>query len=590
MALSGVQAFLISAVCFGIALPLRGVAQPLNHSPNQPLTNDPEITPNTDAPNDVLNPLLAQVSPSDQELVQLNLTGGDRPLPMAQVTSVSQLDDVQPTDWAFQALQSLVERYGCIAGYPDGTYRGDRALTRYEFAAGVNACLDRVNELIAQGLAETVTRDDLATLQRLQDEFAAELATLRGRVDALEARTAELEANQFSTTTKLNGEAIFAVSDRFGEDDDNQTVFQNRVRLDLVTSFTGRDTLHTRLSTGNNRPFAAPSVFSTDAAPAGEFDLAPDGAPGTAEGILTPRVGGNTDNDIALDWLAYYFPIGDRLEAYVAATGSTHNHYVYSTINPYFEDFDGGSGSISAFSQASPIYRIGGGTGVGFNVSLDRNSRIVLSAGYMADDAADSSPGSGLFNGDYAALGQITITPSPSFQLGLTYVHGYHTSDSAIFDSGIDGEFFTGSTLANVFHVSAGIPAVTNSYGIEASWRITPNVVLNAFGGYTDVIFVETGDGEIWYYGLGLALPDLFGSGNLGGIFVGVEPYLGGLEGVGGLPNATSVHAEAFYRFRVTDNIAITPGIVWISNPDQVNDVDGFSNIFVGTLRTTFSF
>jgi hypothetical protein len=68
---------------------------------------------------------------------------------MAQVTSVSQLSDVRPTDWAFQALQSLVERYGCIAGYPDRTYRGNRAITRYEFAAGLNACMDRVNELIA---------------------------------------------------------------------------------------------------------------------------------------------------------------------------------------------------------------------------------------------------------------------------------------------------------------------------------------------------------------------------------------------------------------------------------------------------------
>lgn len=60
---------------------------------------------------------------------------------MAQVTSVSQLSDVQPTDWAFQALQSLVERYGVIAGYPDSTFRGNRALTRYEFAAGLNAPL-----------------------------------------------------------------------------------------------------------------------------------------------------------------------------------------------------------------------------------------------------------------------------------------------------------------------------------------------------------------------------------------------------------------------------------------------------------------
>ena len=68
---------------------------------------------------------------------------------MSQVTSVSQFSDVQPTDWAFQALQSLVERYGCIAGYPNGTYRGNRALTRYEFAAGLNACLRQIEKLIA---------------------------------------------------------------------------------------------------------------------------------------------------------------------------------------------------------------------------------------------------------------------------------------------------------------------------------------------------------------------------------------------------------------------------------------------------------
>jgi hypothetical protein len=116
---------------------------------------------------------------------------------------------VRPTDWAFQALQSLVERYGCIAGYPDRTYRGNRALTRYEFAAGLNACLDRVNELIAAATADLVKKEDLATLQKLQQDFATELATIRGRVDALEARTGTLERQQFSTTTKLQGEVIF---------------------------------------------------------------------------------------------------------------------------------------------------------------------------------------------------------------------------------------------------------------------------------------------------------------------------------------------------------------------------------------------
>ena len=104
-------------------------------------------------------------------------TDSNQDNPMSQITSVSQFSDVQPTDWAFQALQSLVERYGCIAGYPNGTYRGNRALTRYEFAAGLNACLDRVNELIATATADLVTKEDLAVLQRLQEEFSAELAT-----------------------------------------------------------------------------------------------------------------------------------------------------------------------------------------------------------------------------------------------------------------------------------------------------------------------------------------------------------------------------------------------------------------------------
>jgi hypothetical protein len=102
------------------------------------------------------NPLLAEIpAPANTQLparttryTSLETVSSDSDLTdennsIEQVTSVSQLSDVSPTDWAFQALQSLVERYGCIAGYPDGTFRGNRAMTRYEFAAGLNACLDK---------------------------------------------------------------------------------------------------------------------------------------------------------------------------------------------------------------------------------------------------------------------------------------------------------------------------------------------------------------------------------------------------------------------------------------------------------------
>jgi porin len=182
-----------------------------------------------------------------------------------QVTSVSQLSDVQPSDWVYQALQSLIERYGVVTGYPNNTYRGDRAMTRYEFAAGLNAALERVNELIAAGVADKVLRDDLPTLQRLQVELAEELAILQGRIDTLEARNAELESNQFSTTTKLTGQALFAVNaggfsgDRLvsptgaeiANDKPNATVLY-RASLDFNTSFFGNDLLKIRTDTGSN--------------------------------------------------------------------------------------------------------------------------------------------------------------------------------------------------------------------------------------------------------------------------------------------------------------------------------------------------
>ena len=266
---------------------------------------------------------------------------------MSQVTSVSQFSDVQPTDWAFQALQSLVERYGCIAGYPNGTYRGNRALTRYEFAAGLNACLDRVNELIATATANIVTREDLATLQRLQEEFSAELATLRGRVDALEARTAELEANQFSTTAKLKGEVIFALSDAFGEAIDgtdldgsaDNVTFTDRVRLNIDSSFTGTDKLRVRLQARNVTRYD--NVTGTDMA-----RLAFDGEDG---------------NDFKISELWYQFQLTDALRVKVDAVDAEMNDNM-EVFNPAFES--SGSGAISRYGRFSPIYRQGGGAGL----------------------------------------------------------------------------------------------------------------------------------------------------------------------------------------------------------------------------------
>jgi len=508
---------------------------------------------------------------------------------LEQVTSVTQLSDVQPTDWAYQALQSLVERYGCIAGYPDGTYRGQSAMTRYEFAAGLNACLDRISELIAASTADLATQEDLATLQRLQEEFAAELASLRGRVDGLESRVAELEENQFSTTTRLAGTAIFAVSDVFGDSgDENQTVGQYRASLDLLTSFTGRDLLLTSVWAGNVPPFGV------------GFDL-----PGTrvggiqipsAEGTLSSEFGANTDNDILLLTLAYTFPIGQQLVVTVAPGGFLPLNAIAPTLNPYLDDSEGGTGSISVFGERNAIYNLGAGGGLGLNYFLGRQLR--LSAGYLADGLTMSDPrdGRGLFNGGYSAIGQITWTPAQAFSIAATYINAYFPGGRYGFN--YNSFAVTGTAVANTLAGQTRLstqrlfdvePVITNSYGLQATFQPSPRFAISGWFGATYARLIEQGDGQILNYALTFAFPDLGQEGNLLGLVFGAEPYLTRFEGGDPDDFETDIpfHIEAFYRYQINDNISITPGVIWLTAPNQ-DDANG--NDFVATIRTTFKF
>lgn len=489
-----------------------------------------------------------------------------------QVTNVSQLSDVRPTDWAYEALRSLVERYGCIAGYPDGTYRGNRAMSRYEFAAGLNSCLTQIEKLIAASTADFVTKEDLATLQRLVDEFSAELATLRTRVDNLEGRVRFLEDHQFSTTTKLVGEAIFALTDEVGTSVENNTIFGDRVRLELQTSFTGRDILHTRLAAGN----------------LGAFNL--DNS-GTFEGNQTFNLGNTGNNDIILDWLAYEFPFGAST-VYVAATGGLHADYA-PVLNPYFYNGDGGNGSLSTFAQQSPIYRIGGGAGLGVRLGVGKAPLLgptSLTLGYLADNANNPAEDFGLANGDYSALAQLNFTIADRIGIGATYVHGYHNRGNAIFDIGGVGRNTTGIVGTSLANLPSTLgPVVSNSYGIEAAFRLGP-VSISGFGMFSDIIAVGDGDGEVWSYGAGIAFPDLGKKGNVLGLFAGREPYLGNIDINGSrvrISNDESWHFEGFYKYQLTDNVSITPGVIWITNPNQNSNNE---DAIIGTLRTTFTF
>ena len=334
------------------------------------------------------------------ETVSVDALSNSESIQLAQVTSVSELSDVLPSDWAYTALQRLVEEYGCLEGYPDRSYRGNRAMTRYEFAAGLNACLDVIVQLI--GGAEG---SDLDTIRRLQEEFAAELATIRGRVDTLEADVAELEANQFSTTTKLKGQLdahlvipfdVDLDADANGDDEDEVT-FEYRARLNFDTSFTGEDRLRLRLQAsdrGNPRSLG-----------------------GVAGGIANqsgPRNG--LEDNIGLDDVYYSFPIGSRISAIISANSTVSDDFVTSTIVP----FDGPSVADYGGPMFYDQLDIGGSSlGVGFNVALTDN--IILDLGYATGDGQDADRG--VFN-EYEYIAQLNYLSDGLIDAAIVYMDG----------------------------------------------------------------------------------------------------------------------------------------------------------------------
>ena len=501
-----------------------------------------------------------------------------------QVTSVSQLRDVSPTDWAYEALRSLVERYGCIVGYPDTTFRGNRALSRYEFAAGLNACMQQMERLIAA--SEAVLREDIEKLQRLMKEFEAELAALGARVDNLEGRVAFLEDHQFSTTTKLQGEAIIAFA-AANANRNNQAILANRVRLTLNTSFTGKDTLVTRLASGSNG-LADGRVAGPGGIDSSGENFATDGRGSNIESSNFNQnfnVSPGDNNNTVVDWLGYYnsykFQNAGELKFYVAGFGGIQSDYA-NTNRPYFEDFDNGNGAISTFASENPIFRIGVGQGGGITYErTDWLKGTSFTAGYLASDGADPTAGRGLFNGNYAILAQVHSNVTDNVALTATYVNGYKSSASDIgLFSNVTG---TAAANQNDFFNRSG---EANSVGFDASWRINERVTLVGSFLYADVDVKGAGrNDDVWSYGGGIALPDLGKEGNLLGIFAGANPYSGNLlrQRDTGIP----VSVEAFYKYQLTDNISITPGIIWITNPEQFDDDD---DSIIGTVRTTFTF
>lgn len=492
-----------------------------------------------------------------------------QPLKMTSVVNVHQLRDVTPNDWAYQALKNLVERYHCIAGDLDLTYDGERSLTRYEFAAGLNACLRSLEQLIAEG--EQIVQTDIETLQRLTQEFEAEINVLNTRIDQLENSVAFLEDNQFSTTTKLTGEAVFSLTQALGDKQANsnqdlptETVFDNRVRLSFNTSFTGKDLLQVRLDALNATAFGPPIT-------------------GTQMTRLPFDV--NTNNEVEIGRLFYRFPVGKKLKIIVDATGARYNANFFN-FNRFFAHPL--TGSISRFGRFNPIY-YQGILGAGISATYDFNNSLNLSVGYLARQPNQPSSSAGLFNGSYAALAQLGIKPIDKVDLGLTYVRAYYAAEQA-FVSGA-----TGSRLAN--NPFSSLPTSADHFGFQSNFRITPKFNISGWVGWTQAYAESSGNNlansvskgdqaNILNWAIAFAFLDLGKEGSVTGLIIGQPPKVTTNEG-GETDPDSAWHIQAQYRYPITDNIELNPGVFVILNPENNSDNPA---IWIATMRTVFTF
>ncbi len=510
--------------------------------------------------------LSAVLTPLATGATELNLDGVKRYSGFAaseeQVTSITQFSDVQPTDWAYQALSNLIERYGCVAGYPNGTFKGRQALTRYEAAALLNACLDRITEVTDE-------------LKRLMKEFEKELAVLKGRVDGLEAKVGELEATRFSTTTKLNGQATFVLgANGFGgsarsaveaaRQEVGATTFNYDVQLSFDTSFSGKDLLRTVLRAGN--------FGSTAFGGAG-----PTGNLSTLEIAFQEASGADS---VGIDKLFYQTPIGGGFTATIGGrVGQEDMLALWPSAYP-----DDTVLNLLTLNGAPAAYNKNLGPGAGL---WWQSNGWAISASYVAATGNLGNPSTGgIGNGNSQGTGTVQL--------------GYGTERwtlAAIYSAVQSGVALPGATPFTTAVFEGDSPSRTDAFGLSGSWQPAsagwiPSI--SAGWGINSTRYAKSQEAgslttsQSWM--VGLQWSDVLAKGNALGLAIGQPIFATALSG-GETPRDGGVALEAWYKWQVSDQIAITPAIFYLSRPLGQDTPAGESfNQLGGLVKTTFRF
>ncbi len=491
-----------------------------------------------------------------------------------RINTNTQFSDVVPGDWAYTALTNISESYGCVDSTYSRSLQNGQALTRYEAAALLNSCLE--GGLLASG--EALNSDAV----RLADEFGAEMAILKGRVDGLESQITELSAGQFSSTTKMTGRAAFVVGGVDYEKDANNTkgeainmAYSFRIELDSSTN--GEDRLYTRLLTGNMGANADGSADNPWA----------DKAYGTYLAVAN-----SNDETIKIDKLWYEFPVGDFR---VWAGPKIENYYMLasapSIYKPVMKQFALG-GNTAAYASSTD-----GGFGLAWTQPKPRGERrFTVSTNYVSK-GAENGTGGLLTDTNSKWLSQLTYGNS---KWQLAYAYALHNCPWSTTTSRSGNEC---QAWSSYYSTDAG-----NDVGIEgeqahsfrAYWKPSDNGVIpqlqlgfdirNLLGNtHTVGNTVET---RAWM--TGLTWPNALGSKRIG-VALGNRERATGIKRAGGAgagapavgpDNADGFTWEAYYEYKLNDHTTITPALFGGSSVYDGSQDD----IFGALVQTVFKF
>ncbi len=444
---------------------------------------------------------------------------------MDQVNSVSELTDVRPGDWAFQAVQSLVERYGVLTGYPDRTFRGNRPLSRNEFAAAISTVIGRIEEQLLAGNSSSGIAEDVQTIRRLINAYGEALSQLRSRVDNLESRIVTQENQQFSTTTKLNGQVYYVATN--GTNADSTVI--SRVRLNLLTSFRGNDRLVTQLEAGNNGEDAIAKAHNDRQNLLGTTGVLADG--GGLDAVGATR-------ELKIRKLYYAFRPTENLEVAVGSNLPPSDFIDRNSFaNQTGENFGSSFFANNPLIVQNEIDRFGG---AGAAISWSLNRDLTVRALYTAVDS--SNVNAGVFRDRYQASVEAEYAiPNMPIKVQLQYTNA-EINGTQINAAGLSAEW-----------------AIQQRFGV---FGIFGRLGIGNYQGFNTLLQQDL-DLNPKTWAVGVSFQNFLIPGSKAGLAIG-QPFI-----TNRLGDATQTNFEAFFGLLLNDRLNVSPSVTVVSNPNN---------------------